>query len=336
MGARSGERRAAARRGRGAQGWLGLVLGSVLAVSTAPAAERAQFVTLGTGGGPVIRVKRSEAANAVVVNGSVYLFDVGDGVQRQLAAAGLPLASVKAVFISHHHMDHNGGLGPLMMSRWLLDPLPAIPVIGPPGTRAMTAGIAAANVATVNAPVSLGPAPPPIEATVHAVDLPPVLDTPTEIYRDADVRVLAVSVAHFHLPAGMALDPEPRSYAFRIEAGGRTFVYSGDTGPSENLERLAMGADVLVSEVIDVAAAAASAGRTLPAAAVGPLVAHLRQDHLTPEDVGRIAARAGVGEVVLTHLSPGLDTETDLTGYTRGIAPTFKGKVVVAADLDRF
>ena len=315
-------------------------MAAALAASSAQAAQSApkgaQFVTLGTGGGPVIRVKRSEPANAVVVNGSVYLFDVGDGVQRQLAAAGLPLASVRAVFISHHHMDHNAGLGPLIMSRWLFDPSPAMPVIGPPGTRAMTAGIAAANRATVNAPVSLGPLPPPVEATVSPTDLPPVLDTPTEIYRDANIRVLAISVAHFHLPPGMALDPEPRSYAFRIEAAGRVFVYSGDTGPSENLERLAKGADILVSEVIDLAAAAASVRKTLPPSAVAPLLAHMRLDHLTPEDIGGLAARAGVREVVLTHLSPGLDSETDVAGYTRGIRPTFKGKIVVARDLARF
>lgn len=315
---------------------LAWALAASAARAATPISGAAQFVTLGTGGGPVIRVKRSEPANAVVVNGSVYLFDVGDGVQRQLAAAGLPLARVKAVFISHHHTDHNAGLGPLMMSRWLFDPLPAIPVIGPPGTRTMTAGIAAANLATANAPVSLGPQPPPIEATVRPVDLPTEIDAPTEIYRDQNIRVLAISVAHFHLPPMMTLDPAPRSYAFRIEAGGRVFVYSGDTGPSENLETLAKGAQVLVSEVIDLEAAAASVRKTLSPAAVAPLVAHLRLDHLTPEDVGKIAARAGVREVVLTHLSPGLDSETDVGGYTRGIRPAFKGKVVVARDLDRF
>ena len=320
---------------------LSLLLASCLAASVAQAAEPApdvaRFVTLGTGGGPVIRVKRSEPANAVVAGGAVYLFDVGDGVQRQLAAARLPLASIRAIFISHHHMDHNQGLGPLMMSRWLFDPLPAIPVIGPPGTRAMVSGLAAANQATANAPITVGgPPAPPVEATVKAVDLPPVLDVPTEIYRDDKVRVLAIGVDHFHLPPGMALDPQPRSYAFRIETQGRVFVFTGDTGPSERLETLARGADVLVSEVVNLDAAAASFRRTLPPAAVAPLLAHLRQDHLTPEQVGRLAARAGVGEVVLTHLSPGGDDETDLSGYTAGIAAVFKGKVVLADDLDRF
>jgi ribonuclease BN (tRNA processing enzyme) len=319
---------------------LSLLWASALVVSVAQGAEPLprgpQFITLGTGGGPIVRLKRSEPANAVVINGSTYLFDVGDGVQRQLVAAGLPLSSVKAVFISHHHMDHNAGLGPLMMSRWLFDPSPAMPVIGPPGTRAMTAGIAAANIATANAPVSLGRSPPPVEASVRPVDLPPVLDAPTEIYRDENIRVLAISVDHFHLPSNMALDPVPRSYAFRIETAGRIFVYSGDTGPSENLERLATKADVLITEVVNLGAAAASLGKTLPPAALAPLMTHMGEDHLTPEEIGKLAVRAGVGEVVLTHLSPGLDDEKDLDGYTRGIAPNFKGKMVVATDLDRF
>jgi ribonuclease BN (tRNA processing enzyme) len=133
-----------------------------------------------------------------------------------------------------------------------------------------------------------------------------------------------------------APDLTPRAYAFRIEAAGRTFVYTGDTGPTENLDKLAKGADVLVSEVIDLQAAAAMARKTLPPEAVAPLIPHLRQDHLTPEQVGQVAGRADVREVVVTHLSPGLDSEKDVSGYTQGIAPAFKGKVVVAADLDRF
>jgi ribonuclease BN (tRNA processing enzyme) len=89
-----------------------VVLASVAAAGE-PVAPGAQFVTLGTGGGPVTRVKRSEPANAVVVGKAVYLFDAGDGAQRQLAAANLPLESVRAIFLSHHHIDHNGGLAPI-------------------------------------------------------------------------------------------------------------------------------------------------------------------------------------------------------------------------------
>jgi hypothetical protein len=85
---------------------LALVLCGLALAGAAPA-PRAAFLTLGTGGGPLTRIERSEPANAVVVDGDVYLFDVGDGAQRQLAAAKLPLQRVRAVFLSHHHVDHN-------------------------------------------------------------------------------------------------------------------------------------------------------------------------------------------------------------------------------------
>ena len=302
-------------------------------------AVQTRFITLGTGGGPVIRVKRSEPANAVVVAGSVYLFDVGDGVQRQLAAAGLSLGQVKAIFISHNHMDHNGGLGPLIMSHWLFSPAPAWPVIGAPGTVLMVHGLAQANLPTVNAPIAIGgPPAAPVEASVAPADLPATLDVPTEIFRDDNVRILAISVDHFHLPPELIHDPAPRSYAFRIETSDRIIVYSGDTGPSAHLTTLAHGADLLVTEVINLPAVEATLRKRadMTAERLAPYMAHMRQDHLTPEAIGRIAHDAHVKAVVLTHISPGMDDETDLSGYTLGIAPTFGGPVTVARDLDQF
>src|SRR5690242_2257411 len=72
------------------RGLTALCLFAGLLASTAVDAQpepKAQFVTLGTAGGPLTRVKRSEPANAIVVGDAIYLFDTGDGVQRQLAAA---------------------------------------------------------------------------------------------------------------------------------------------------------------------------------------------------------------------------------------------------------
>ena len=66
------------------------------------------------------------------------------------------------------------------------------------------------------------------------------------------------------------------------------------------------------------------------------LMAHLEQDHLTPAQVGRIAAAAHVKSVVLTHLVPGADRETATSQYTDGVQQLFSGPVVAASDLDRF
>jgi ribonuclease BN (tRNA processing enzyme) len=61
----------------------------------------------------------------------------------------------------------------------------------------------------------------------------------------------------------------------------------------------------------------------------------MEADHSTPEVVGKLAEKAGVGMVVLTHLVPG--DEADPAGaYTDGVSRFFKGRVVAASDLARF
>jgi len=143
---------------------------------------------------------------------------------------------------------------------------------------------------------------------------------------------------HYHFAPDSEEGRFARSYSFRIETPQRTFVYTGDTGPSESLVKLAADADVLVSEVIDLAAMdrLLREARDVPAAALGPMIAHMEQDHLTPAQVGRLATRANVKRVVLTHLAPGMDDEPGTTGYLEGLAGTYSGPVSVAHDLDRF
>jgi ribonuclease BN (tRNA processing enzyme) len=310
---------------------------ALLLAASSLSSVASEFVTLGTGGGPVMRGKRSEPANAVVVGRDVYLFDTGAGTERQLLAAGLALPRVRAIFISHHHIDHNADLGQLLASRWIFNHVQPLPLVGPPGTREMVAGLSAAFRPVELAPIG-GPRRPELAATVQARDLASDMDTPTEIYKDEQIRVLAVTNTHYHFDPQSAEARFSRSYSFRIEARDRSYVYTGDTGPSKNVEQLAKGADVLVSEVIDLNAV----GRLLkalpnyPPAMLSSMLRHMEEDHLTPAEVGKLAASAGVRQVVLTHLSPGMDDETDLSGYSRGIQPIYQGPVHVARDLDRY
>jgi ribonuclease BN (tRNA processing enzyme) len=104
-------------------------------------------------------------------------------------------------------------------------------------------------------------------------------------------------------------------WATRVSCGGRSLVYTGDTGPCEDLERLAVGADVLLCE-------AALAGATRRATAPGPPATHL-----TPGDAGRLAAGAGCALLVLTHLRPWADPARAADEASR----EFAGPVVLAA-----
>ena len=286
-----------------------------------------------------MQLKRAQPANALVVGQDVYLFDAGEGTQRQMKAAGLRLAQVKAIILSHHHLDHVGGLGPILMNRWVQGLHSPIPVIGPRGTNIMVRGLIASLEPVVAAPLVVGgPDKPALATSVNAREIVDAARTPSVIYRDGNIEVHALENDHYHYTADKGPTVRPESYSFRVAAEGRVIVYSGDTGPSKRLEGLARGADVLVSEVIDREAVALALKKipSLEREGLGPHLEHMRLDHMSPDEVGALAHAAGVKQLVLTHLGPGLDEDRSAEGYVRGASKTFRGPVVVANDLDRF
>lgn len=101
------------------------------------------------------------------------------------------------------------------------------------------------------------------------------------------------------------------SQAYRLESPqGASLVYSGDTETNPDIEELARGADVLILEC------------SLPDNAPRP-------GHLTPSEAGRIAARAGVGRLVLVHFYPAC-LRTDITAQCRR---TYSGELTLGSDL---
>jgi ribonuclease BN (tRNA processing enzyme) len=83
------------------------------------------------------------------------------------------------------------------------------------------------------------------------------------------------------------MDHPVETFGYRLEHAGQTLAYSGDTGPADELVTIASGADVLLCEASFVD------GPDLPAGL-----------HLTARQAAEHAARADVGELVLTHLVP--------------------------------
>ena len=118
---------------------LKLVLGSAAALA-APAVfaqtakPRTRIVFLGTKGGPRVNGP-SNPANLVMVNDTPFVIDCGMGVSRQLATAGVPLESIKYIFISHHHSDHNLEYGNLVYNAWATGLSTPVHSFGPKASR---------------------------------------------------------------------------------------------------------------------------------------------------------------------------------------------------------
>ena len=324
------------------------LLGSSHAVGAGAAAPRSagtndptvSWITLGTVGGPMLHAGQAPIANALVVGEEIYLFDVGNGVLRQLDAAGLKVRNLRGVFLTHHHVDHNADLGLVILQNWTFGTRRPLPVLGPPGTTALVDGLVKANAATELAAFAVTGAPNPLlVSTVKANDLPARIERPRAVYEDATIRVSAVSVEHFQMPPVARLDALPEAVAYRVEAGGRSFVYTGDTGPTTQLRLLADGADVLLSEVVDLRAIRVFLENRMPGAPSGVvqgLVANMARNHLEPEFIGQLASDAHVKQVVLTHFVPSLADMPDPLALARRVAAKYSGRVTLARDLDRF
>ncbi len=305
------------------------------------AAAEVHWITLGTAGGPPVHASQAQISNALQVDDAIYLFDVGNGVLRQMDAAKLPVRNIRRVFLTHHHPDHNADLGIVMVDWWLFGTNEPLGVLGPPGTSTLVEGLAAANAPTLLASFPTGnrPPKPPLGEMVRASDLPADIGSPTVVFEDNNIRVSAISVDHFQIPPSVPLEQMPRAVAYRVEVDGRSYVFSGDTGPSENLQTLAQDADVLITEVVNIDAIRAYLQRTvkgIPLEAASKLGSDMEKNHLTPENIGRMAAAAGVKRIVLTHFVPGFEEVADPQVFTEGIAPAYKGPVTIAHDLDRF
>lgn len=294
-----------------------------------------RLVTLGTAGGPLPRKDRTQSSNLLIVNSTLYVIDAGDDVTRRIVQAGYDFRQVGKIFITHAHSDHTMGLPTLLVSEWEYQRRDPVDIYGAVGTEALVKGTL--QFLAVNAEIRWAEGKKaPMADLFHGHDMKPGL-----VYQDANVKVTAVENTHFHLPAGSPPHGRYGSYSYRFDTPDRVVFFTGDTGPSDAVTELAKGADFLVTEVTppeDVVAALKRNGvwqAKTPEEQEG-FIRHMKEEHLTPEEVGKMATKAGVKTVIMTHFSPSIDPEDDYQRYLDEAKKFFSGRIVVSKDLMQF
>jgi ribonuclease BN (tRNA processing enzyme) len=300
-----------------------LLTGALATVATASCpwplsaqAQKTRLIFLGTGGGPRPRKAASAPAQVIVANGAAYVVDCGDGVARQLASAGVPLATLRHVFITHHHSDHNADYGNLLLLSWAVGLRTRVDTWGPPPLERMTRLFFEMNAYDIATRIA-------DEGRVPLVPLVHVHESSAAgaVMQDDNVKVTSALVHH---------PPVVPAFAYRFDAADRSIVISGDTARSDALVKLAQGADVLVHEAMHPAGIDRIVA-SVPSATT--LREHLIASHTMIEDCGRVAAAAGVKTLVLSHLIPPDDPAITDQMWIDAARAHFRGTVVVAKDL---
>lgn len=301
-------------------------------VSVDPVCLPLSWTTLGTAGGPIPTLDRSEPSNLLRAGQTRVLVDAGDGAVNNLARMGVDLTRVQAVFISHHHVDHYGGLLAVIGLAWMTSYPGTLEIYGPPGTAELVAGLAAGMGPQARTGWGFGQLSPPADMfRVNEM-------TDGASVTVGDLIVTARANAHFANETGEGVEGVSLSYRFEID--GRSITYTGDTGPSDAVTDLAAGSDLLVSEVMDFEALIAAMRQNtphMPAEVFDQMAMHIRTHHLTGEQVGAAAGEAAVEQVLLTHYAvPPGPLENSADAILDGVRQHYSGPVHFGRDLASF
>lgn len=276
-----------------------------------------RLTLLGTGC-PSVSTRRYGAAQLVERGDTRLLVDCGSGVTQRLTEAGVKVAAIDALLITHFHSDHVVDLWQVLVSGWHQGRTRPLRVMAPPGFARHVAALEQAWAPERAQRLAFERRPNP-DGFAFAVE---------EIAAGArvtvgDLEIEAVPVDH---------RPVEPAYGFVFRTGGMTAALSGDTRPCPALIEAARGCDLLVHEVFAHAAMPAVSGIRDPAT-----IAAVASYHTLSTAVGEVARAAQAGLLALTHIvppdvDPGLllsDARRQFTG------PILIGEDLLAIDVER-
>lgn len=294
-------------------------------------------MVLGSGGPQIQTSGRASAGYLVFADGQpVVVMDLGSGTFKSLAMSGAHIGQLNTVLLSHMHIDHVSEVPGVIKGIYFDGQLQGlrhtapIQIYGPEGD---TSGNFPSTSEYIDAMFAqdtgdfrylrkfvggVDGSPQIIGAfgyDAHNLsaawqDEPDINTIAGPVVDGEQVVIKEVAIDHFEAPA----------VAYRIEYKGHSIVYTGDThSTSDNIQRLAQGADVLIydTSILDNAP---------------PSFSPFAKRHTTPMRIGEVAAAAGVKTLVLSHLTP--ISEPNIDAIKDEIkAQGFSGKIKVAKDL---
>lgn len=281
-------------------------------------------------GSPMPDVNRAGPCVAVMAGTHFFIVDAGSGSTRNILLMKLPIGKADAILLTHFHSDHIADLGEMELQRWgggsNRTPLS---VIGPSGVEQVVQGFNLAfqlddgyRVAH-HGPETMPPAG--AGGVARPFELGAAADAALVVFEQDGVKITAFKVDH---------RPVTPAVGYRFDYKGRSLVISGDTVYSESLLAQARGADVLFHEALNtrmVALMNENAGLT-NSPSLGQVTEDIPSYHSSPEDAAKIAAAAGVKQLVYYHIIPPLPSPIVKNLFLGDANQYFSGPITMGED----
>ena len=199
-----------------------------------------KLTILGTCSGTEPMPNRKHTSFVIEHEGTIYWFDAGEGCSHTAHLAGIDMLSIQAIFISHPHLDHVGGLVNLIGTMQKLNGR------NRDSGRSLTGKTIPVRIPNLNVwsgvlQVLAGPK----ETYTPDFNLEAQTYEDGVIYDQNGFRVTALHNRHLG-------EPEPgqpwQSYSFRIEAGGKCLVFSGDVRETAEVAPFLQNCDLFLME----------------------------------------------------------------------------------------
>jgi ribonuclease Z len=289
--------------------------------------EHVRVLVCGTGS-PEVSSAKAQACTLVSAGGKMFLFDVGDGAVRSLAASKIPVNKLERVFITHFHSDHFNDLGALINAGWIWGRTSPLEVQGPVGTKRVVDGFAQAYALDEGYRSANMPHLAEKRAVAFGAPLEVVFpdgQRSVRVYDKDGVTIDATLVAH---------DPVKPALGYVLKYRGKKIFVSGDTEVSPVNMYAMRGADLAVHEsyATHMVRRAIPQMKKLGMAFEAEVAERTIPYHADNIALAKQAEEAGVKHLLLTHLIPYPDSFVVRRMYTEGMAKNYKGQLTVAQD----
>ena len=253
------------------------------------------------------------------------MFDCGPASTYKMIQMDLDPRKVDSLFFTHHHSDHDLDYPTFLMTRWetSLGKEKELEIFGPPPTEKLTkklfdvkdGAFAHDFIARTRHPLSIN------SYKRRGGKLPRKIPS----YKSKDIFPGdKIKRKNWEVKSSLAEHVQPflDSLAYRLEINGKSIVFTGDTRPCESVEKLARGADYLISLCI-----------ALQDQISGTPEADYMMGHI---DAGTMAKNAKVKNLILVHEAFNISSENNFVDAIKDINKIFNGNVIQSYDMKTY